>query len=57
MKAFLADERAQGDWSSIYLLLVLVIAALILISIIKPMYQQSKDVVTRTKKAVQDPNN
>jgi len=48
-KSFLGEERAQGEWSTIYMLLVLVIAALLLISVVKPMFQQSQKIVTRTK--------
>ncbi len=45
---FLLEESAQGEWSSVYFLLVLVIAALLLISLVKPMFQQSQEIVTRT---------
>lgn len=41
----LAEERAESEWSSIYLLLVFVIAALILIALIKPMFRKSQEVV------------
>jgi competence protein ComGC len=46
---FFAEERAQGEWSTIYMLLVLVIVALVLIAIVKPMFKQSQKVVARTK--------
>jgi hypothetical protein len=41
------EERAQSEWHSIYLLLVLIIAALILISVIKPMFQQSQKIIPK----------
>ena len=50
---FLGEERSQGEWSTIYMLLVLIIVALVLISIVKPMFQQSQRVVTRTKKELE----
>jgi len=49
VKDFLAEERAQGEWSTIYMLLVLVIVALLLISVVKPMFKQSEKVVATTK--------
>ena len=52
-KGFLREERAQGEWSTIYMLLVLVIVALILISIVKPMFKQSEKVVSRTRKEIE----
>jgi len=53
VKSFLAEERAQGEWSTIYMLLVLIIVALILISIVKPMFKQSEKVVSRTRKEIE----
>lgn len=52
-ESFFGEERAQGEWSTIYMLLVLIIVALILISIVKPMFQQSQKVVTRTRKELE----
>jgi len=49
LKRLLSEKRAQGEWSSVYMLVVLVIAALVLIAVIKPMFRQSQQVV---KKAV-----
>ena len=57
VRAFLQEEKAQGEWSSVYLLLVLVIAALILISIIKPMFQQSQEIRTKVQEEVSTPQN
>ena len=53
IKTFLKTERAQNEWSTVYLLIVLIIAALVLIAVVKPMFQQSQDVVTRTAQSVQ----
>jgi len=43
----LSDERAQGEWSSLYMLIVLIIAALVLVSVVKPMFKQSQKIVTQ----------
>ncbi len=52
MSAFLdfefSDEKGQSEWSSVYLLLVLAIAALLLIAVIKPMFRQSQKIVSQT---------
>ncbi len=48
LKLFLAEERAQSEWSSVYMLIVMIIAALVLITVIKPMFRQSQQVVRKT---------
>lgn len=45
MALFGLDERAQGEWSSIYLIIIFVIAVLLLIGIVKPMFKNSQNVV------------
>ncbi len=45
---WLFDERAQSDWGGIYMVLVFIIAAVLLIAVVKPMYQQSAKVVTNS---------
>ena len=40
-------ERAQGEWSSIYLIIIFIIAALLLIALIKPMFKKSQEIVKR----------
>jgi len=44
----LKEERAQSEWSSVYMLIVMIIAALVLITIIKPMFRQSQQIVKKT---------
>lgn len=44
----LAEEKAQSEWSSIYMLLILIIAALVLITVIKPMFKQSQEIIKKT---------
>ena len=44
-RQFLNEERAQGEWNSIYLLLVFAIAALLVIALIKPLFRQSQTVI------------
>jgi len=41
------EERAQSEWNSVYLLIVFVIAAVLIIALIKPMFKQSQDIVQR----------
>jgi len=45
---FLKEESAESEWSSLYLLLVFIIAALLLIALIKPMFRKSQEVVSST---------
>jgi len=45
---FLKEEKAQGDWSSVYMLIVLIIAALLLVTVVKPMFKQSQEIVKKT---------
>jgi len=51
MGRFLKEERAQGEWSSVYMLIVLIIAALLLIAVIKPMFKQSQRIIQKTQPA------
>ena len=46
-KSFWKEERAQGEWSSLYMLIVLIIAALVLIAVVKPMFRQSQEIVKK----------
>jgi competence protein ComGC len=46
---FLREEKAQSEWSSVYMLVILIIAALLLISVIKPMFRQSQRIVQKTQ--------
>lgn len=46
------ENTAQSEWSAVYLLLVFMIAAILLIAVIKPMFQQSQKVVSRTSSAL-----
>ncbi|HLC78923.1 MAG TPA: hypothetical protein VJG83_00700 [archaeon] len=41
----LKEERAQSEWNSVYLLIVFIIAAILIIALIKPMFKQSQDIV------------
>ena len=51
MPNLLSEEKAQSEWSSVYMLLILIIAAIALIAIIKPMFQQSQKIVRNTEPA------
>lgn len=48
---FLKEKRAQSEWNSLYMLIVLIIVALVLITIIKPMFRQSQQLVKPIKSA------
>ncbi|MFH1255669.1 MAG: hypothetical protein V1494_00080 [Candidatus Diapherotrites archaeon] len=45
MHRLLSEQKAQGEWSSIYLLIVFMIAALLLIALVKPMFSRSQQIV------------
>ena len=45
LKRLLSEERAQSQWNSVYLFIVFVIAAVLIIALIKPMFKQSQDIV------------
>ena len=45
IRRLLVEERAQSEWNSVYLLIVFVIAAILIIALIKPMFKQSQDIV------------
>ena len=49
---FLKEDRAQSEWSSVYMLIVMIIAALVLVTIIKPMFRQSQQIVRKTTPTV-----
>jgi len=40
----LNEVRAQSEWNSVYMLIVLIIAALLLITVIKPMFHKSQQI-------------
>jgi hypothetical protein len=47
-KGFLGlDNKAQGEWNSIYLLIVFAIAALLMIALIKPMFKETQSIAKR----------
>jgi competence protein ComGC len=51
LKALLEEERAQSEWNSLYMLIVLIIVALLLITVVKPMFKQSQQIVKQAKEA------
>ena len=46
VRKFFKEEKAQSEWNSVYLLIVFVIAAILIIALIKPMFKQSQDIVS-----------
>ena len=49
MRSWLKQERAQVQWSAIYLLVVVVAAAILLFTVIKPSFRKAQERVTSTK--------
>ena len=41
----LREERSQGEWNSVYLMIVFIIAAILIIALVKPMFKQSQDIM------------
>lgn len=44
-KQLWGDQKGEGDFSSVYLILVFAIAALLLLFLIKPMFRESQPLV------------
>ena len=42
-------KKGDSSWSALYLLIVLVIAAVLITTVIKPMFNQSQEAVTSKK--------
>ncbi|MBS3061440.1 MAG: hypothetical protein J4215_02550 [Candidatus Diapherotrites archaeon] len=53
LKRLLSEKRCQSEWGSLYMLIVLIIAALLLIAVVKPMFKQSQQLIKDTKAANQ----
>ncbi|MBU0635621.1 hypothetical protein KKE06_01195 [Candidatus Micrarchaeota archaeon] len=53
LKELLKEKRSQGEWNAMYMLIVLIIAALLLITVIKPMFKQSQRQIRDVKEAVE----
>ena len=47
-RSMLSESRAQGEFNSLYMILVLIIAALLLITVVKPMFRQSQALASKT---------
>jgi len=47
IRKLFCEQRAQSEWSSVYMLIVLIIAALFLIGVVKPMFRQSQQIVKK----------
>lgn len=53
LKRLLSESRCQSEWNSVYMLIVLIIAALLLITIVKPMFKNSQNQIREIKKTTQ----
>ncbi len=47
MFELLKEETAAGDFGAIYMILVFAIAALLLVLIVKPLYQNSQKIIPK----------
>ena len=45
----LSEKRCQSEWNSLYMLIVLIIAALLLITVVKPMFKNSQQQIKSIK--------
>ncbi len=45
LRRLLREERCQSEWNSVYLLIVFIIAAILIIALVKPMFKQSQDII------------
>jgi len=43
------EEAAAGDFGAVYMILVFAIAALLLVLIVKPMFQSAQKTIQKTK--------
>ena len=46
LSVLLKEERAASEWSSVYMLVVFIIAAIVLVALIKPMFRKSQELVS-----------
>jgi competence protein ComGC len=46
IRTLLKEQHAQAEFSSLYMLVVMIIVALLLVAVVKPMFQQSQKVST-----------
>jgi hypothetical protein len=47
MLELLREEQASGDFGAVYMILIFAIAALLLILIVKPLYQSSQKAIPK----------
>ncbi len=39
IKVFLTEKKGQSEWNTLYMVLILAIAAVVLIAVVKPMFK------------------
>lgn len=49
IRRLLSEKRCQSEWNSLYMLIVLIIAALLLIAVVKPMFKNSQQQIKTIK--------
>lgn len=56
IKKFLIENKGQGEWNTLYMVLIVAIIALVLLTKIKPMFKQSVKLGT-SQEGIVSPNN
>jgi len=51
MKELFREENAAGDFGAVYMILIFAIAALLLVLIVKPLYQNSQKTIPKAPSA------
>jgi len=51
MKELFREEKAAGDFGAVYMILIFAIAALLLVLIVKPLFQNSQKTIPKAPAA------
>jgi hypothetical protein len=46
IKGFLKERKGQSEWNTLYIILILAIAAVVLIAVVKPMFKGTTKVAS-----------
>ncbi|MDD4983373.1 MAG: hypothetical protein PHH82_00860 [Candidatus ainarchaeum sp.] len=46
IKGFLKEKKGQSEWNTLYIVLILAIAAVVLIAVVKPMFKGTTKVAS-----------
>jgi len=45
VKGFLKDKKGQTEWNTLYIILILAIATVVLVAVVKPMFKGTTKVI------------